>query len=284
MHASREATHTLPDGRTLSYAEFGDAGGKPLFYFHGWPGSRFEGEMLDEAARSAGSRLIVVERPGYGRSSFQRGRRILDWPLDIASLADALGIERFAVLGYSGGGPYAAACAHELPERLTSATIVSGVAPRLTEKTPRWRRVLIAAGRPLLPLVRGPLLYMKTTLRIFGYRAVASGRWTWSPPDREILARRVAQGGYERIMREALRPGVRGAAHDFALLAGDWQFALEHIRVPVHLWHGERDWLIRVDRGHAVADAIPACDAHLIPGEGHLMIFERAPEILRWAR
>ena len=284
MQSPRDATHTLPDERTLSYAEYGDADGKPLFYFHGWPGSRFEGEMLADAAHKAGSRLIAVERPGYGRSSFQRGRRILDWPRDIASLADALGIERFAVLGYSGGGPYAAACAHELPERLTSATIVSGVAPRLTAKTPRWRRALITAMRPLLPLVRGPLLYMKTTLRLFGHHAVASGRWTWSPPDRRILARRDAQDGYARDMGEALRPGVGGAAHDFALLAGDWQFALEHIRVPVHLWHGERDWLIRVGRGRAVAAVIPACDAHFVPGEGHLMIFDHAPEILRWAR
>jgi len=101
----------LNDGRLLGYAEFGDPGGTPVMFFHGFPGSRLEGALGHEAAERAAVRMICIDRPGMGLSTFQPGRRMLDWPADVAALADALGIGRFAVGGVSGGGPYAAVCA-----------------------------------------------------------------------------------------------------------------------------------------------------------------------------
>jgi pimeloyl-ACP methyl ester carboxylesterase len=98
-------------------------------YFHGWPGARVEGRLGDDAARVSGVRLIAIDRPGMGLSTFQPSRGFVDWPDDVVEVAATLGLDRFAVLGISGGGPYAAACAWKLADRLTSAGIVSSLAP-----------------------------------------------------------------------------------------------------------------------------------------------------------
>jgi pimeloyl-ACP methyl ester carboxylesterase len=94
----------LPDGRTLAYAEYGNPCGKPVFFFHGTPGSRFF-RPPDRITSRVGVHLICMDRPGYGLSTFQPGRRIVDWPEDILQLADFLGLDKFVVAGHSGGGP-----------------------------------------------------------------------------------------------------------------------------------------------------------------------------------
>ena len=107
----------LPDERKIAYQEYGDPHGYPVFFFHGWIGSRLDFAPNDAIAAEAGARVISIDRPGCGPSDFKTDRRLLDWPTDVASVADALDIDRFAVCGHSFGGPYALACAHELPER-----------------------------------------------------------------------------------------------------------------------------------------------------------------------
>lgn len=123
-------TVTRPDGRRLAWAEYGDPVGEPLLYMHGTPSCHLEATAfaIDRAAARLGVRLIVIDRPGMSDSAFQRGRRVLDWPGDVAVVADRLSIEQFAVLGYSGGGPYAAATAHALPERVQVLRLVACVA------------------------------------------------------------------------------------------------------------------------------------------------------------
>ena len=120
---------TLRDGRSLGYGEFGHPDGKPVFLFHSWLGSRLDAKFLDESAAKAGIRAIGLDRPGMGLSDFQFGRQILDWPEDVIQLADQLGIEQFAVSGVSGGGPYAAACAYKIPQRMTACHIIAGLGP-----------------------------------------------------------------------------------------------------------------------------------------------------------
>ena len=117
----------LDDGRVLGVAEFGVADGAPLFYFHGFPGSRVEATLAEPAARELGLRVIAIDRPGFGRSDYLARRTIGDWPDDVAAVAERLGLERFAVVGVSGGGPYAAACAARLAPRLTAVGIVCGL-------------------------------------------------------------------------------------------------------------------------------------------------------------
>src|SRR5947209_19434697 len=101
---------TLSDGRVLGYNEYGPIDGKPLFYFHGTPSSRIEWQMFggEQLATQLNLRVISMDRPGMGLSDFQTSRRLLDWPTDVAKLADELGIDHFSVLAFSGGGPYAA--------------------------------------------------------------------------------------------------------------------------------------------------------------------------------
>jgi pimeloyl-ACP methyl ester carboxylesterase len=125
-HAN-DTTIQLRDGRTLGYAEYGMRDGKALFYFHGHPGSRLEARLLAEQAKHSGIRLIGIDRPGMGLSCFQAGRHLLDWPLDVVELANSLHLDRFAVVGFSGGGPYALACAYRIPQRLTACGIIAGV-------------------------------------------------------------------------------------------------------------------------------------------------------------
>src|SRR3984885_15007674 len=117
----------LTDGRKLAWAEMGDAAGYPVFVFHGTPGSHRQILIEPAPALAAGARVIAPDRPGCGASTWQRQRTFAGWTTDIAELADHLGIERFAVLGISGGGPHAAACAHFLPDRVSAAALVSGV-------------------------------------------------------------------------------------------------------------------------------------------------------------
>src|SRR5690349_8078907 len=126
----QSAKISLPDGRLLSYAEFGDAAGYPLIWCHGNPGSRREADLLEPLLlQRAKVRAIVPDRPGIGLSTWRGQRKLTDWPTDLAALTAALKIERFAVLGLSGGAPYALACARAMPHRVTRVALVSGVGP-----------------------------------------------------------------------------------------------------------------------------------------------------------
>ena len=121
----------LHDGRILAYAEYGGPRGLPIVHCHGTPSSRVEGNLIFNAAVAAelGVRIIVPDRPGMGRSDFQPGRRIVDWPEDVLQLAEALGLDTFAVLGSSGGSPYAAACGALIPNRVRLVGLLGGVGP-----------------------------------------------------------------------------------------------------------------------------------------------------------
>ena len=164
-----EGNIRLLDGRRLAYAEYGDPQGKPVFFFHGTPGSRLFHHPDASVAASAGARIIAVDRPGFGRSDFKPGRTLLDWPNDVVQLADALDIQRFAVMGYSGGGPYAAVCASSIPERLTAAGLVSSIAPLDTPQITRGMQgighMFFSLDRHLPPLAKLGCWLMCTTWR-----------------------------------------------------------------------------------------------------------------------
>lgn len=128
-------TLILPDRRLLGFAEFGDPSGTPLVYFHGFPMSRLEGWSIDRMARRRRLRVIAPDRPGFGLSTFRDQRRITDWPVDVRALASHLGLERFAILGVSGGGPYAVACASALPREMLSAVGVVAGGPPVCDHT-----------------------------------------------------------------------------------------------------------------------------------------------------
>jgi pimeloyl-ACP methyl ester carboxylesterase len=119
----------LNDGRTLGFAEYGDDQGQPFMYFHGFPSSRLEGRLVDDVARGQHLRIIAPDRPGFGLSDFKPGRKLTDWPEDVIGLANALELDRFSIVGLSGGGPYAAVCACKISTRLSAVGIISGSGP-----------------------------------------------------------------------------------------------------------------------------------------------------------
>jgi pimeloyl-ACP methyl ester carboxylesterase len=282
MTPGADRTIRLADGRRLGYSEFGDREGAPVIYFHGWPGARVEARLGDDAARLSGVRLIAIDRPGMGLSTFQPNRKLLDWPDDVVEAAARLGLNRFAVLGISGGGPYAAACAWKLPDRLTCAGIVSSLAPfdvpgavasmgrrnrmafKLVQRLSVLRRILMARAAWLVS--RRPERVLES-----GVTAAEDAKYLDRPNVRNVL---------EDSLREAFRGGSRGPAWEMGVYAKPWRFRLEEIRVPVHVWHGEDDVNAPISMGRYLGTSIPGCRATFYPGEAHLHFVDRLAEIL----
>jgi pimeloyl-ACP methyl ester carboxylesterase len=265
----------IPDGRVIGVRETGDPGGWPLLFFPGTPCSRLS-PLGDEAAtRAAGARVVVLERPGFGMSSPRPGRRVLDWPADVAHVADALGIASFAIAGMSAAGPYLAACAFALAGRVRSAAMLGVVcpldAPGVRGSMTLRRRVLYRA-LPLAP-------FAVPLLRMLGPRGVTRVMTDDVPAcDKAVLARIAAP--YAAMKREAFRQGPAAFATDLALAARPWGFRLEGIRVPVHVWHGELDVSTPPSMGRYLASVIPGARATFVAGEGHFVAYARWAEIL----
>ncbi|MBJ7520797.1 MAG: alpha/beta hydrolase [Solirubrobacteraceae bacterium] len=279
LHRPTDAL-TLPDGRRLGYAEWGSRSpdASTVLYFHGAMGSPMRRcAATDAALQTLGLRYVMVHRPGFGASDPQPGRRLGDWPDDVARLADTLGVDRFAVLGVSAGGPYAAACAHRLPDRVTAAAIVSGITPiagaqdasgalRALARHPRAaRRVLGTVVHAVRAQPR--LLVAALTLR--------NGR-----ADAAVLADDEARAIFVESFLAATERGVDPMIEDFLLAAGPWDFDPAEIRRPVHLWHGVNDTTVPVASAYALAATLPDCRAAFAPDEGHFFFRSRMLEIL----
>ncbi|MGM0595231.1 MAG: alpha/beta fold hydrolase, partial [Pseudomonadota bacterium] len=276
------ATVALADGRRLGYAVYGDPAGFPVLYFHGCPGSRLEASLLTAAAVRQRVRVIAVDRPGYGLSAAKPGRRITDWPQDIADLAERLGLERFSILGASGGGPYALACALRLEKGLHRVGLAAGLAPfgegrqRLTT---RLGLLLARAFFPLIDTVLPPIVR-----RHPGWPVAILARLL-SAPDRTLLQRPEVADVFRRSLREAFRQGGGGAHRDMMLYGQPWGFDLGEIALPLTLWHGEADRLLSPRMCRQQARALPHAVAHYVPGEGHFSLpINSADEMLRHLR
>jgi pimeloyl-ACP methyl ester carboxylesterase len=282
MTDGADRTIELSDARRLGYTEFGDPGGAPVIYFHGWPGARVEGRLGDEAARASGVRLIAIDRPGMGLSAFQPRRSFIDWPDDVVELAATLGLDRFAVLGISGGGPYAAACAWKLADRLTGAGIVSSLAPfdvpGVIASMGRRNRLTFQLVRHLGVLRRILMARVALSVSRRPERILESG--VAAAVDKEYLDRSEVRKILGESLAEAFRNGSRGPAWEMGLYTRPWAFRLEDIRAPVHLWHGEQDANAPISMGRYLGTRIPECHATFYPGEGHLHFVDRLPEIL----
>ena len=265
-------TIKLKDGRLLGYAEYGNPEGKPVFYFHGFPGSRLDWPLSDAdgSAAQLNARIIAVDRPGSGLSDFKSGRKLLDWPDDVIELADALQLDRFATQGMSGGGPYAAVCAFKIPERLTATAIVCGMgpfeAPGIKEGT-CWT----IPGKPSV-IRRLLLMLFAMGLRKNPDQFVLRSKEKFPEPDRLLLDQPEVAKVYVDMLREAFRSGIGGVHHEAALYTRPWRFRLQDIPVEVHLWHGELDLNVPISVGHYVADAIPNCHATFLKDEAHISL------------
>ena len=275
---------TVPDGRLITWAEYGQADGTPVLFFHGGNDSRLAGRLLADAAERAAVRLICPDRPGFGGSAFQSGRRLVDWPSDVTALVDHLGLTAFPILGHSGGGPHALACAHAMGSRIRAVATVSSAAPPPAPNRgmhPMFRivNVLMKSSSLYRPMARSQLSQMRGSpdrwLQVWGRMQPADGALFGRSPGaaHEIVAE----------MTEGARQGIDGIVHEAGLYHRDWGFPLGDVAVPVHVWHGRQDRQAAVAWGQHLAETIPGAILTIVDDGGHFStLIDHADEILEW--
>lgn len=269
----------LPDGRKLCYAEYGDPNGLPVFYFHGAPSSRLEPEMFGDELSSSGLRIIAPDRPGIGRSDWQESRSFTNWAEDIENLADHLGWETFALLGNSGGGPYVAACAALLPERVTAAVVVSGGwrmdAPEVKANLPFVNRLFWILARRF-PL---GLRLLLTTMRKSGSSVqpdlpseadLKRLQVRLPAPDVAALSVPGRMKATSASIAEALSRGTKGEAWEARMYVHPFSFDHTRIRVPFSAFHGGLDRNVPLALVEAYVAQIPNATLKVWPEDGHL--------------
>lgn len=276
---------TLPSGRRLAWAEYGDKFGKAIFYFHGWPSSRLAAAYLAPLAKKFQARIISIDRPGIGQSDFQPQRQITDWPTDVLAVAQHLDIKKFAIMGVSGGGPYAAVCAAKISHFLTRCAIVVGLAPPAIPN--------ILTGLPFLsnwswshygqwPWLR----QFASTLQLLNLRygpALGLHRFFFAAPaDRQYLNNSRLRAKIHHNSVEAFRQGSQGVATELQLYCQDWGFSLAEISLPVLLYYGESDRNVTQQMAAYYQQHIPQAVLKVYPHEGHLISHTHAAEILKY--
>ena len=275
---TNDSTIRLRDGRRFQYMEVGKIDGYPIFHFHGNGTSRLEVLAVQSAAESLGVRLIGLDRPGIGRSDARPGYRLLDWPDDVVEVADQLGIERFAVEGLSGGGPYALACAYKISQRLTACGLISpATGPFIKQAGPSSLRVAVWM------LVRLPWLVqalVRLSTRLTGSdeasiekRLIRNGA-RLGAADHQLLGIPEIRKAFAQATAESYRQGADASTRDGMIFAGPWAFQVEEITFErVFLWQGEQDRVMPVAAARLLAQALPHCTATFYPDEGHLSTF-----------
>lgn len=270
----------LPDGTLVGYAEVGDPAGPPVMYLHGSPSSRLEAGLpgIREAAENLGIRVLAPDRPGIGLSTFRR-YTVADYPRLVRSFADALGLGRFVVIGVSGGGKYACACAWRLPDRVTRVALVSSTCSfdlpgaRATWSADDRRLYRCAELAPWLV----HLFFAKVARDVRRDRDALFSLVETSvgAADKEVLALPGFREALDRDAGEAFRQGGRGPAHDLTLEARPWGVPFEQIQVPIELWHGEEDHVVSAEQSRILARTLPFVTDHFVPGEGHFSLVAR---------
>lgn len=270
-------------GRTLGAAEFGDPAGFPVLWFHGSPGGRMQ--VPPDAPASAaelGLRLFGVERPGTGDSTDHRYGAVREFADDIGALASELGFARFAIVGLSGGGPYALACAHGLPDRVVAAAVIGGIGPvagpdavpghgRLLAGLHPFANVIAAPMGRLLPTLVRPLIpHSHAAVRAFARIAPED--------DRSILLDPVFESVLVGDLLHVMDGGLAGLLHDFRLLSSDWGFRLRDVSVPVRFFHGDADDFVPEAHGRHQAALVQHGTLTTLRG-GHLVGYMNATRV-----
>lgn len=274
------------DGRTLhAYdtglgraAAAGEASASPVsvFWLHGSPNLGRPPEPLFAAAEANGLRWISYDRPGYGGSSPHDGRTVASAAFDVAAIADALGIEHFAVFGHSGGGPHALSCAALLPKRVIAAVSVSAPAPLTADGLDwfaDWSPGLAAENRAAT-----------------AGRAALQTHWANAAPEemsaffteRDIAALDGDWSWLGDVTGQAIEQGDEGLVEDTLAAVQPWGFRPEDIGVPVLIMHGESDKMVPVAHGRWLAAHCPTATLRTIPDAGHITVLDSAPDALTW--
>ncbi|RYY64269.1 MAG: alpha/beta fold hydrolase [Chitinophagaceae bacterium] len=288
-----EHFHTLPDGRRLCYARFGDPAALPVLYFHGTPSSRLEplllegfGYRLDALLAEAGLQLISIDRPGMGGSDYRSGERYRSFAHDTEHLCAALGLPPLPVLCWSGGGPYALAMAAQFPSRISSVHIVCGFTRPFDKEilqqmgSNKW---YFRAAR-YAPFLLAPALH---AVRRHGPKRLPPQGISGLPwEDYHLLDRPDTLGPMTRCtVREAARRGALGPIMEARAYYAHFPYRLAAIAQPLHYWWGSRDMSVARAHAEAVEQYAPRATMHYRPGEGHLSVYVHCmKEILQVVR
>ncbi|MBI2792218.1 MAG: alpha/beta hydrolase [Gammaproteobacteria bacterium] len=265
-------TLQLKDGRILGYAEYGDPKGKPIFYFHGFPGSRLEASYFHETALENQYRIIALDRPGMGLSSPYKDRTIISWATDVEEFANALQIERFSVIGHSGGAPFVAACAYKIPDRLIGAAVISGMAPLERPEL----KASMSFGQKFMNWLISTMPWLSTVMMWLT-------RMMLKHPDKMMSQMvkklpEVDQTFFKDMQQrkaiidstlEAFKNGVSGPADEMKLLFKPWGFELEKIKYPIKIWHGALDPQSPISHAKVYEKTITGAKLNIVENEGH---------------
>ena len=274
----------LPDGTVVGLYEYGDPSGAPVFAFHGTPSCGAGFDWTDEPAQARGQRVLAPDRPGIGQSGGPPLARVADYPGRVAALADALSVDRFAVLGYSGGGPFAVACAAALGDRVTATAVVAGMGQLgvwaetndfaktdrqfldLAVHHPRLARFLLASSAFFAK--RGPKAAMGSFLKEL------------SESDREVVeAQDASPAETMRLFTRAFQHGAKGVVDDYRVIARPWGVEPGHTG-PLTIFQGDADTMVPRRHSDALAERLPGATLVIWPGEGHLGAVTHIEEIL----
>ncbi len=281
-----EGIIAVGDDRQLGFAEFGDPQGRAIFWLHGTPGAR---RQIPTEARVYAERnhirLIGVDRPGIGSSTPYQYDTVLAFADDLRTMADTLGIDKMAVVGLSGGGPYTLGCAAAMPDRVVTVGVLGGVAP--TSGPDAISGGVMALGSlvaPLLTVAGFPIRWAAVAV-VWLARPVASPALDlyarMSPEgDRHLLTRPEFKAMFLDDLLNGSRKQLAAPFADVVVFARDWGFRLDEVKVPVRWWHGDRDHIVPFAHGQHVVAKLPDAELYYLPDESHLAWLGRGEEIL----
>jgi pimeloyl-ACP methyl ester carboxylesterase len=277
------------DGSVTGYYEYGDPHGRPVVALHGTPNSGAGFAWTDAPARERGLRVIAPDRPGVGDSARWRldhAVTVADYPGPLHAFADALQIDAFFVLGYSGGGPYALSVAHAISDRVGAAAVVSsagevGVTARIGDfdTTDEWLTRL-ALHAPLL--ARATLAFSAGFARLAPRLSLRFAKLEMSETDRAVMDEFVEAPTAVNVFTASVRRTTAGVVDDYAALGRPWGFDVAEITVPVRCWHAPTDPLVPIAHSEDLVRRIPGTQLERWPGEGHLAIVRHIGEVLDW--
>jgi pimeloyl-ACP methyl ester carboxylesterase len=281
-----EGNVAVGDDRQIGFAEFGDPQGRAVFWLHGTPGARRQIPVEARAhAERKHIRLIGVDRPGIGSSTPFQYPNVLAFADDLRTIADTLGINDFAVIGLSGGGPYALACAAAMPERVVVACVLGGVAPTVgAEGIGGGVMGFGSKVAPALPVIGLPLrlaaVGLVQMIRPVAPLALQAYAWVSPEGDRRLLERPEFGAMFLDDLLNGSRKQLAAPFADVAVFAKDWGFRLDQVKVPVRWWHGDKDHIVPFEHGVHVVSRLPDAELYTLPGESHLGGLGRGEEIL----
>ncbi|WP_418956220.1 alpha/beta fold hydrolase [Streptomyces tritici] len=278
----------VSDGRRLMVERLGDPQGRPVFLLHGTPGSRLGPAPRAMVLYQRGMQLIAYDRPGYGGSDRLEGRSVGDVVHDVTAIADELGLERFAVVGRSGGAPHALACAALIPERVTRTAALVALAPRDADGLDWFEGMAASNVREYTTASQDPagvaarLTPRADEIRKDPVRLLDDLRRELTEPDRMVVADAGVRSMLLRNYQEALRTSAWGWIDDALAFCSPWGFDPADIPGEVMLWHGEQDVFSPVGHSRWLADRIPGATAVLEPSAAHFDALHALPRVLTW--